>query len=72
MYTGSWSGTELLKTLEFPDESNKCAFCYANKMTFGLHLMVEAGCQEKKPCNWRIGTSSPTSLDSREERGAGS
>ena len=43
------SGTELLKSLEFPKwESYKIVFCYVNEMTFGTHLKVWAGYQENQ------------------------
>ena len=65
-------GTVLLKALEFPGERERerererekeNVFCYVNEVTFGKplgHLRVGAGCQEKQPCDWRVGTFSPT------------
>ena len=43
------SGTELLKSLEFPKwKSYKVVFCYVNETTFGTHLKVWAGYQENQ------------------------
>ena len=53
------------------DRSNKGVFCYVNEVTFGPHWKMGAGCQEKPPYDWRLGTFSPTPLTVRERRGSG-
>lgn len=56
------SGTELLKPLVFP-KTIKVAL-----VTFGKHLSVGSGCQEKRPRDQRVG---PASLCPPPASGAG-
>lgn len=55
------SGTELLNAWNFlSGGTRKVVFCDFNWVTFGAHLKVETGCQEKQPCDQKFVTFSPT------------
>ena len=45
-------GTELLKTLEFPEEGSKCVFCYLNEWNFGKPTGKNGGCLSEEPTTW--------------------
>lgn len=56
------------KTLEISSkECSKGVSCYVNKVN--LDLRTRAGCQEKQPCDWRVGTFGPTSRPAGGEKG---
>ena len=45
------------------EETGKGVLCYVNEVNFGKplgHLRIGAGCQGNEPCDWKIGTFSPT------------
>lgn len=54
-------GTELLKSLKFPNQVIKGVFRYANEVKFGKSMgpiRMGAGCQGKKASNQRVETFS--------------
>lgn len=44
----------------FSVESDRDVSCYINEVTFGPHLRLGSVCQENRPCDWRVGTLSPS------------
>ena len=53
-------GTELLKSLKFPNQVIKGVFRYANEVKFGKSMgpiRMGAGCQGNAPCDRKVGIS---------------